>query len=40
MYSRKLVFKILVVVVVEFQQAYIKNQVIYGDETLHKVWNP
>ena len=30
----------IVVVVVQFQQAYLKNQLRYEDETLHKDWNP
>jgi hypothetical protein len=25
---------------VQFQQAYLNNQLTYGDETLHKDWNP
>ena len=40
-YFKKSVFKILVVVVVvvvQFRQAYPKNQVRYGDETLHRYW--
>ena len=34
---KKIVFKVLlvVVVVVEFQQAYLENQIRYEDETLH-----
>ena len=39
-YSKKLVFKILVVVVVQLRQTYLKNQVRYEDETLHKDRNP
>ena len=40
-YSRKSVFKILVVVVVvKFGQAYLKNQTRYRGENLHDDWNP
>ena len=37
-YSKKSVFKIILVVavVVQFQLAYLKNWVRYGDETLHR----
>ena len=44
--TKKSVFKFLllvvvvVVVVVQFRQAYLKNHLRYGDETLHKYWNP
>ena len=31
---------LLVVVVVQFRQAYLKNRVRYGYETLHRYWNP
>ena len=40
---KKIVFKVLlvvVVVVVEFQQAYLENQIRYEDETLHSGRNP
>ena len=44
-YSKKSVFKIVLVVVVVVLvvvvvQAYLKNRVRYGDETLHRYWNP
>ena len=38
---KKSVFKILVVVVVvQFRLAYLKNQTRYRGETLHDDWNP
>ena len=36
--SCKIIFSLIVVV--QFRQAYLKNQVNYGDETLHGDWNP
>ena len=43
-YSKKSVFKVcllvVVVVVVQFRQAYLKNQTRYKGETLHDDWNP
>ena len=42
-YSKKSVFKVcllVVVVVVQFRQAYLKNQKRYRVETLHDDWNP
>ena len=30
----------VVVVVVQFKQTYLINHLRYGDETLHKDWNP
>ena len=39
-YSRKSIFKILIVVVVQFRQTYFKNQKRYRSETMHDDWNP